>query len=169
MSNTALNEAPLVDQANKRLSDTSDAAGRLALALHHLDVEHRRIRYLFASDMGVSPAEFNLLMQLGERIELTPKTLATELNLTTGAMTAMLDRLESAQLIERIPNPTDRRSLFIHLSKKGNAAREHVYARYFEAVTRAVAGSDRIGSVEAVAEMEKLAQIIRDVIPSTKP
>jgi DNA-binding MarR family transcriptional regulator len=169
MSNTAIHEAPLVDQANKRLNDASDPAGRLALAMHHLDIEHRRIRFLFASDLGVSPAEFNLLMQLGERNELTPKVLATELNLTTGAMTAMLDRLESTGFIERVPNPTDRRSLFIHLSKKGNVSRERVYGRYFEAITRAVSESDRIGSVEAVAEMEKMAQIIRDVIPSTKP
>jgi DNA-binding MarR family transcriptional regulator len=168
MSNTELNEAPLVDQANARLNDGNDAAGRLALAMHHLDIEHRRIRYLFASDMGVSPAEFNLLMQLGERNELTPKVLATELNLTTGAMTAMLDRLESAGLVERRPNPTDRRSLFIHLSKKGHSERERVYARYFDAITRAVSESDRIGSKEAVAEMEKMAQIIRDVIPSAK-
>jgi DNA-binding MarR family transcriptional regulator len=168
MPDAAQNDAPLVDEANARLNDGNDTAGRLALAMHHLDIEHRRIRYLFASEMGVSPAEFNLLMQLGERDELTPKALARELNLTTGAMTAMLDRLESASLVERRPNPNDRRSLFIHLSKKGNAERERVYARYFAAITRAVSESDRIGSVEAVAEMEKMAQIIRDVIPSAE-
>lgn len=43
----------------------------------------------------------------------TPSELARQTGLTSGATTAMLDRLERAGLIERRPNPDDRRGTLI--------------------------------------------------------
>ncbi len=43
----------------------------------------------------------------------TPTKLASHTGLTSGATTAMLDRLEKAGLIERQPNPDDRRGTLI--------------------------------------------------------
>lgn len=51
-----------------------------------------------------------LLLQAGVS---TPSKLAQGTGLTSGATTAMLDRLEKAGLIERRPNPDDRRGTLI--------------------------------------------------------
>ena len=39
--------------------------------------------------------------------------------LTTGAMTNRIDRLEERNLVERKPDPEDRRGLYIFLTQKG--------------------------------------------------
>ena len=39
--------------------------------------------------------------------------------LTTGAMTNRIDRLEERSLVERKPDPEDRRGLYIRLTRKG--------------------------------------------------
>jgi len=43
----------------------------------------------------------------------SPTELARYTNLTTGSTTAMLDRLEKANFIKRLPNPNDRRGTLI--------------------------------------------------------
>ncbi len=43
----------------------------------------------------------------------TPRLLADRLGLTTGSVTAMLDRLEKIGYITRSPHPTDRRRLLV--------------------------------------------------------
>jgi DNA-binding MarR family transcriptional regulator len=45
----------------------------------------------------------------------TPGELARSTGLTTGGVTAMLDRLEKAGYVKREPNPRDRRSVLVRL------------------------------------------------------
>lgn len=47
----------------------------------------------------------------------TPTELARYTGLTTGSTTAMLDRLEKAKFIRRLPNPKDRRGVLIEINK----------------------------------------------------
>jgi DNA-binding MarR family transcriptional regulator len=49
----------------------------------------------------------------------TPSEIARQTGLTSGATTAMLDRLERSGLIERKPNPDDRRGTLIVLLESG--------------------------------------------------
>jgi len=41
------------------------------------------------------------------------------MGVTTGTLTVMIDNLEKKKLVERIPNPDDRRSYVIKLSPEG--------------------------------------------------
>ena len=63
----------------------------------------------------------------------TPSELAKRTGLTSGATTAMLDRLEKAGMIERRPNPADRRGTLIAPLK---SASERV-AAWFESARKA--------------------------------
>jgi DNA-binding MarR family transcriptional regulator len=48
--------------------------------------------------------------------------LAKRAELSTGAMTNRLDRLEEAGLVRRVPDPEDRRGVLVELTKKGQQA-----------------------------------------------
>ena len=52
----------------------------------------------------------------------SPGSLATELELSTGAMTSRLDRLEREGYVGRLPDPEDRRSVVVELTAEGHAA-----------------------------------------------
>jgi DNA-binding MarR family transcriptional regulator len=49
-----------------------------------------------------------------------PTDLAQASLITTGAMTARLDRLERAALVRRSPDPGDRRGVLVRLTPKGS-------------------------------------------------
>lgn len=49
---------------------------------------------------------------------MSPSSIARALELTTGSVTTLLDRLEELGLVERRPAPNDRRSLLIHLTER---------------------------------------------------
>lgn len=54
----------------------------------------------------------------------SPKEIIEHLGLTSGAATALIDRLEKVGYVRRVPNPKDRRSVLIQLLPK--AAKEPV-------------------------------------------
>lgn len=57
---------------------------------------------------------------------LKMKELAEKMGITTGSLTVLVDRLEKADLVERRPHETDRRSIRVLLTDKGRAhADEH--------------------------------------------
>ena len=52
----------------------------------------------------------------------SPGALASEMELSTGAMTSRLDRLEREGHVRRLPDPDDRRSILVELTPEGRAA-----------------------------------------------
>jgi MarR family transcriptional regulator, organic hydroperoxide resistance regulator len=68
-----------------------------------------------ADALGLHPTDMqfvNLLDLLGP---MTPGALARWSGLSSGGVTVVLDRLESAGYVRREPNPDDRRSVLVHL------------------------------------------------------
>ena len=77
---------------------------------------------LFA-EFGLQDGEFDVLAALrrsGAPYRMTPTELYGVTMLSSGGMTARLDRLEKSGLIERLPNPADRRGTLVQLSAKGS-------------------------------------------------
>ena len=71
---------------------------------------------------GVAVGEYKVLTILrGSEpdYERSPTDLAKWTNLSTGAMTNRLDNLEDQGLVERLPDPSDRRALRVKLTTKG--------------------------------------------------
>jgi DNA-binding MarR family transcriptional regulator len=70
----------------------------------------------------VSYGEWKVLGMLrysGPPYRLSPGHLSEHIDLSSGAMTNRLDRMEKAGLIRRLPDPDDRRSLQIELTDRG--------------------------------------------------
>ena len=71
---------------------------------------------------GIDWGGFDVLATLrrsGSPYRMTPTGLYRDLVLTSGAMTNRLDVLERAGLVERQPDPNDRRGTLIQLTQKG--------------------------------------------------
>jgi DNA-binding MarR family transcriptional regulator len=69
--------------------------------------------------LGVNGTDLRCLELLLGSGELTPRELGERLNLTTGSVTAMLDRLERLDLLSRGPHPTDRRKVVVRMTEVG--------------------------------------------------
>jgi DNA-binding MarR family transcriptional regulator len=72
--------------------------------------------------LGLSYADFDVLNTLRRRGDphgTNPKALAASALITSGAMTSRLDRLEGAGLVERRPDPSDRRAILVRLTPAG--------------------------------------------------
>jgi DNA-binding MarR family transcriptional regulator len=60
-----------------------------------------------------------LLVHKGAPYRMSPGKLAEKLELSSGAMTNRLDRLEEAGLVKRLPDPDDRRGVKVELTPSG--------------------------------------------------
>lgn len=94
---------------------------------------------------GLSPSAFDILATLrrtGAPYRLSPGDLLATAMVTSGTMTNRIDRLETAGLVRRLPDPEDGRGVLVELTQAGfelvdAAVTTHVatQARLLEALT----------------------------------
>jgi DNA-binding MarR family transcriptional regulator len=118
---------------------------------------------------GLVRGTFDVLSALrraGPPYSLTPKQLAESLLLSGAGMTNRLDRLESLNLIARLPEPNDRRSLKIQLTQKGVKLVDEIIPKFVEAQHRLVS---RLGIAETeilLGLLDRLSAALLDDIGS---
>jgi DNA-binding MarR family transcriptional regulator len=89
---------------------------------------NRRIKRAMEStlaDHGLTLQDWEVMCALKLRRESnrsSPGSLASELELSTGAMTSRIDRLEHEGYVRRMPDPEDRRSIVVELTPEGHGA-----------------------------------------------
>ena len=107
--------------------------------------------------IGISYTDLDVLATLrrcGAPYRLTPTVLRKSVLLTSGAMTACLNRLEARGLIVRGAQDSDRRSLTAALTAKGVKLIDKAIVARFQEAERAVTGL-------AAAERAELARLLR--------
>ena len=90
-----------------------------------LDRRFKRAMDETLGEFNLDYAEYKLLGLLsreGEVYRSSPGRLARLMELSSGAMTNRLDRLEEAALVRRLPDPEDRRGVLVELTPKGRKA-----------------------------------------------
>jgi DNA-binding MarR family transcriptional regulator len=88
---------------------------------HHLD----RARRQAFTEHRLESWEFDVLAALrraGTPYELSPGRLLKETLVTSGTMTNRVDRLAARGLVERLPDPRDRRGVLVRLTPAGRSA-----------------------------------------------
>ncbi|HZP76698.1 MAG TPA: MarR family transcriptional regulator [Pseudolabrys sp.] len=131
--------------------------GRLNEASERILRDH--MNPLFA-EAGLQHGEFDVLATLrrsGEPFMLSPTRLYEATMISSGGMTARLDRLERAGFIERRSDPNDRRGKLIALTGKGRKVIDAT-------MTRHVANEQRILASLTSAEQEKLNALLKKLI-----
>lgn len=91
-------------------------------------------RHAVGGILGVNVTDMECLALIFFKGLSTPSELAKYTGLTSGATTAMLDRLEKARLIERHPNPQDRRGTLIVLTSERTNEVSAMFASGREAI-----------------------------------
>ncbi|KOC89519.1 MarR family winged helix-turn-helix transcriptional regulator [Winslowiella iniecta] len=84
---------------------------------------------------GLARWQFDMLATLrrsGAPFCLSPTALFSALMITSGTMTHRLKLLEASELIVRLPNPDDARSMLVQLSEKGLALIDQVVEVHVE-------------------------------------
>ncbi|MEM7583741.1 MAG: MarR family transcriptional regulator [Acidobacteriota bacterium] len=97
------------------------------------------------------------LRRRGEPYQMTPTELRQSILLSSGAMTALLDRLEAKRLLIRMPDPADRRVRSVALTPAGIKLIDRAIEVRFEEAHSALAGLEP-------AEREQLADLLRKLV-----
>lgn len=116
-------------------STKTDLKKRTLKAVAEYAVNLTRFRNAMSEGLGFNVSDMECLRLLFLRGIATPSELARHTGLTSGATTAMLDRLEKVGFIERRPNPDDRRGTLITPTKSG----AEKVASWFESARKAQA------------------------------
>ncbi len=97
--------------------------------------------------LGLTYPQYLVMLVLWERDGVPVKDIGERLFLDSGTLTALLKRLEAAQLIKRTRNAADERQVMIALTSQGHALREKA---------RAVPPSILAASACSVAELSAM-------------
>lgn len=87
----------------------------------------------FCDFLGINRTDGRCLDVIDRLGELTAGELATELGLTTGAVTAMVDRLEVSGLVVRKRDPDDRRKVVIATTPEAKQIGMEIYGQMAQA------------------------------------
>ncbi|GAA1941285.1 MarR family winged helix-turn-helix transcriptional regulator [Amycolatopsis minnesotensis] len=107
-----------------------------------------------AERFGLAPASFDILIRLIRSPEhRMPMTrLAGEAALSSGGFTKVADRLAAADLICRVPSPSDRRVTFVQLTEHGFEVASKARAACAEILRRIVLSPLGADSSAALAD-----------------
>lgn len=104
------------------LKDDDRALDDAVAAFYEAQVEHAHLIQHLAVAHDLNPVDLRALKFLGAADEdRTPKELGAYLEMGTGAVTALLDRLSKRGFLDRVRDLHDRRSVRIELSADGFA------------------------------------------------
>jgi DNA-binding MarR family transcriptional regulator len=130
--------------------------GRLGRLRDHLA---RDIETVLQSH-GLNSSSFDVLATLrraGHPYQLSPSDLLAAMMVTSGTMTNRIDQLEKQGLVERLPNPQDRRGLLIALTEKG-------FGVIDKAVTDHVANQHRLTAALTPDQQAALDDLLRQFL-----
>jgi len=137
---------------------TEGVVGRI----QHLDKRLRRSMEETLSEFGLDYGQWVVLGALrsaGPPYRRSAGALAKVLDLTSGAMTSRLDRMESAGLVQRLPDPDDRRGVKIEITDKGSQL-------WRDAVGVQAAKEQMVAAALTPTEKERLSELLRRLVLS---
>jgi len=131
-----------------------------SLALERLVLGWDRYREAVADELGVGTTEIAALGFLYHDGPHTPSEIGHLLNLTSGSVTALLDRLEGAAFVTRSQNPDDRRSLLATATPAGRHAIQWYYDRLDEIVGKTLERVSNITLSEVITLANSAGELL---------
>jgi DNA-binding MarR family transcriptional regulator len=133
----------------------TEVAGRLRLVVARTA---RRLRQEAGADL--SPSMSSALAAIDRHGPLTPSEVAAHERVQRPTATRVLARLEDLGLVQRAPDPADRRSCLISVSPEGRALLHRQRSRKNQFLARRLATLDP----EEVAALDRAAAILERML-----
>lgn len=117
------------------------------------------------SSMELTVIEWYILRALYEADGQHPSELAHKVGRAPTSFTPLLDKLENKDLIQRRPDPADRRAVLIYLTEQGKALRRRVQASAddIERRVKQIASDDEWESFRRI--LSQLVTMNEEVVP----
>lgn len=112
------------------------------------------------AESDLQPGWFDVLAALrraGSPYELNPGELGSAMMLSSGGVTKRIDRLADAGLVERRPDPGDRRGTLVRLTRRGKSLIDRAIAAH-------VANEDELVRSLSPAERRSLDALLRKLL-----
>jgi DNA-binding MarR family transcriptional regulator len=106
--------------------------------------------------LGIGPREFLLMRFVAASDGQSQQALAERLAVPPSRMVALVDHLEDAGLVERRPDPEDRRVRGLYLTRKGRGVLKRASEVAIEHETRLCAGINREEREQLIDLLQKL-------------
>ena len=116
--------------------------------------------------VGVSRSDYDALEALDEHGSLTPGELGTLLSLTSGSVTALIDRLERLGWASRSRHPDDRRKIIVTLTKQAWQIGQDELQPYLQAVD---AAAGQLGTDDRAVVVGFLKNLIDEIAHAPLP
>lgn len=154
----ARTEVPKDEAAQKQAAEQEAVdLQTYAVLLRRMNGEFNRIAQHFAQEQGLHHTDVQALIAILDAdpaVPMTPGRLRERLELTSGAITACLDRLERAGHLRRVRDQRDRRVVHLHYAGRGRAVAREYFRPLAEGTAAAMSRFDE-------AELRVVARFLR--------
>lgn len=122
----------IFDMQSNCMPEDTQLAVRLWAALQKTSFLLRGQMRPVIAQWELTGPQWRVLRKLGEAgLEgLTAGQMCGHLGVTGGNMTGIMDKLEEAGLVQRLPHPSDRRALLLQLTEQGEALYHEIKPAY---------------------------------------
>lgn len=147
----------LVEAWQRERSDLDLGPVEVFSRIGRLSVLLDRARRQAFAEHSIESWEFDVLAALrraGRPYELSPGRLIKETLVTSGTMTNRVDRLTQRGLVERLPDPRDRRGVLVRLTRQGKRTVDGAFTALLAREQELLAGI-------TTAQREELAATLR--------
>lgn len=143
----------------KKSVDHSGTRVWLVLMKAHRALARQASKSIGQFDIGLS--DFAILEVLLHKGPLLVNDIGRRIELTSGAITSAVDRLEARGLVRRSADLTDRRARVIHLTAEGEAYIQPIFASHkqvMDATASGLSAAERATLIELLKKLGTFAQ-----------
>lgn len=106
------------------------------------------------ADTGLNLSDFQIMEVLLHKGPLPISTIGEKVLLTSGSMTAAVNRLDGKGLVQRVQDPADGRCYYVHLTKTGRIVIKKAYRRHAQNL-------EKMASALTAKERNELVRLLK--------
>ncbi len=133
-----------------------ESGTHLRLLLWKADKAIEKVDRASIAGTGLHLSDFTIMEALLHKGPLPINTIGNKVLLTSGSMTAAVNRLEKKGLVARIKDPADGRCYYVHLTKLGAKTIKKAYANHARSL-------EKVAEVLSEKERDELSRLLKKV------
>lgn len=163
---------PMLQEHKRRFPETYDREGVLAIfGIRALAQRINDYASAWLAPIGLNAAKYNHLVSLyflpGRRTTLNEITKL--IHTSNAAVTSMVNALVAEGFVRKLPNPSDRRSFIVELTRKGERAVERAVPLHCGSIERGLRGLTRKDRKDLVRLLFLVNQGFEDAFEPATP